>query len=104
MQESFCRSIFGYCFPLDERRVSRLYQISGCTFDFDDGRTRSVWEEMSWGERQAFPLFAVEKYGMVADRKEPDLSSRNDAFRRLSEMYLKRKQWPQWVLPLFCQL
>ena len=82
-------------------KISKLYQVSGCTFDFDDSRTRIVWEGMSWVDRQTFPLFAVEKYGMVAGKKEPDLSSRDDAFRKLSGMYFKRKQWPQWVLPLF---
>lgn len=83
-------------------KVSRLYQVSGCTFDFDDGRTRGVWGEMDEEARAAFPLFAVEKYGMACGkRKEPDLSSRDDAFRELSRMYFKRKQWPHWVLPLF---
>lgn len=28
-------------------KVSQLYQISGCTFDFDDGKTRALWREMS---------------------------------------------------------
>lgn len=77
-----------------------MYQISGCTFDFADSRTRRVWSDMNLKDKQAFPLFAVEKYG-TADRKGvPDLSNRHAAFKELAGKYLKRKQWPDWVLPV----
>lgn len=83
-------------------KISTLYQISGCTFDFDDSDTRSVWAAMTRKDRQAFPLFAAQKYGIVdGNRIDPDLSSRDEALRKLCAMYFERKQWPKWMLPLF---
>lgn len=82
-------------------KIAKLYQVGGCTFDFDDSRTRRAWRNMMPGDKQAFPLFAAEKYRMVSGLGVPDLSSRHEAFKELFQTNFKRKQWPHWILPLF---
>lgn len=90
--------------------VSKLYQVSGCTFQFEDAQTQTLWDcKMSEKEKEMWPLFAVEKYAMKKRRNNDgggknvellDLSSREQGFRSLSEMHFKRKKWPGWALSM----
>lgn len=81
-------------------KISQLYQISGCTFNFDDGKTRALWKDMAQEDRGTFPLFTSANCGIASGNKELDLSSRHEALKEICGSYLKRKQWPQWLLPL----
>lgn len=78
--------------------VARLYQVSGCTYNFQDNKTLELWSVMRDEDKSTFPLFATASYGA---RNAVELSGRDDAFRSLFAKYFKRRKWPEWALPMF---
>lgn len=81
----------------DLHLIARLFMVLGTAYDFDDSRSRSLWQSMSEEERQDFPLFT---------QREPvdlDLSSRRVAIRANVDMFLAKKGWPRWIKHFTCR-
>lgn len=78
--------------------VAKLYQVGGCTFDFRSQKTSNLWSVMASGEREIFPLFTTVGYSNTGSTI--DMTSRDEAFRRLISGNFKRRKWPGWVLPI----
>ena len=79
--------------------IAKLYQVGGCTFDFEDVSTSNLWYRMQQTDQDKFPLFTAE----IPDCKgrRVDLSGRDEGFRRLFAAYFRRRKWPGWLTPVF---
>ncbi|GAB7341288.1 hypothetical protein MBLNU457_7559t1 [Dothideomycetes sp. NU457] len=77
--------------------IARLFMVIGTAYDFDETRSRSLWQSMSAEERQDFPLFTQR------DPSNLDLSSRRVAIRANVDTFLAKKGWPLWIKHFTCR-
>lgn len=79
----------GLCF------LAKLFAINGCSFTFDDAKTKEVWEAMTEFDKSSWPLWAT---GKTSYRTRAATKARRPAIKALVREYIAHK----YHLPAWC--